>query len=188
MDGTGKSTLIKSLASIYPSCYTATIWDLMTSENKGLPFNSKKDIDDFLCGLTPDSRLLFLAHAMKYSIDMALKSDKEVIIIDSYYFKYFAMEKALGADEELMKSLLKSFPVPDIVLELILPIDIAFERKQNYSKYECGMQSDPKHFKTFQLKVFDAWEMFDRDGAWHMLNARNGSDEVLAEASKYLEI
>ncbi|MBN1182876.1 MAG: hypothetical protein JXB49_11350 [Bacteroidales bacterium] len=186
MDGTGKSTLIKSLAALYPSCYIATIWDLMTSQNKGIPFNSKKDIDDFLCGLTPDSRLLFLAHAMKYSIDKALESYCEVVIIDSYYYKYFAMEKALGANVRLIESLIESFPIPDIVLELVLPIDVAFERKTKFSNYECGLFTDVSHFKSFQAKVFEAWEMYDRDGNWHMINARKNPDEVLAEARKYL--
>jgi thymidylate kinase len=112
MDGTGKSTLIKGLKEHLDSCYVATIWDLMASPVKGLPFKSKQEIDNFLCELSPDSRLLFLAHAMKYAIDKALLSSVNNILIDSYYYKYFASELALGAVEALTGSWQKYFLNP----------------------------------------------------------------------------
>jgi len=55
IDGIGKSTLIKNLSVQLNSCYIANIWDLLESKVQGLPFKSKKEIDNFLCALSPDS-------------------------------------------------------------------------------------------------------------------------------------
>ncbi len=161
-DGTGKSTIIKKLAQHYKSTYVATIWNLLENPVNGIPFNSKQDVDNFLCGLTPDSRLLFLAHAMKYSIDKAFESKKEVIITDGYYYKYFASEKVLGASQKLMDSLMECFPVPDVIIEIDLPLEIAANRKLQFSRYECGLKlsASLENFMAFQTNVYKAWDMF----------------------------
>ena len=136
MDGVGKSTLINRLTTEFSSCFVSDIWDLMKSPTKSIPFKSKKDVDDFLCTLTPDSRLLFLAHALKYSIDTALSSENEIIIVNAYYYKYFASEIALGANQELAKSLQNCFSKPDVIIELVLPVKEIVKRKSSFSRYE----------------------------------------------------
>jgi thymidylate kinase len=187
LDGVGKSTLIKSVQENYLSVYLANIWDLLNSETGGLPFKSKCEVDEFLCSLTPDSRLLFLAHAMKYSIDMAFKSNKKIILIDSYYYKYFAAELALGAKKELVSSLIGTFPKPDIVVELVLSVQEASCRKENYSRYECGLANNPARetFVAFQNKVFQEWLIFDRYH-WHRVDAKQPIDKVVSDALKIL--
>lgn len=185
IDGSGKSTLVEALAAEFPSCYVANIWDLLDSPDKSLPFRSKRDIDDFLCGLTPDSRLLFLAHALKYSIDMAFKSEKELIIANSYYYKYFATELALGAQHQLVMTLQHSFPVPDLVIELVLPVPKAAKRKNVLSRYECGLNSQPgiDSFVAFQEMALLEWWRFDRKN-WHTLDATRSPQDILAATIK----
>jgi dTMP kinase len=182
IDGTGKSTLIKGILKHFEGFYHATIWDLMTSSAKGLPFKSKSEIDDFLCSLTPDSRLLFLSHCMKYSIDKALESAANTILVDSYFYKYFATEKALGASESLIKSLLAAFPRPQIVIELNLSVEQAADRKKHFSRYECGLATIPDvfNFIKFQRKALAEWELFDKSG-WLMIDAENTPESILSE-------
>lgn len=162
-DGTGKTTLIKRLATEFESCYCASVWDLLRQSNNTLPFKSKSDIDLFLCALTPNSRLLFLAHALRFSIDKALQSDAETILMDSYYYKYFASELALGADLVLLKALIQSFPEPDLLIELQLPLHEILKRKESYSRYECGLAPEGNivGFESFQEKVSAQWRTFE---------------------------
>lgn len=161
-DGTGKSTLIDILKDKLGSCYVATIWDLLFSSVKGLPFKSKLELDSFLCALTSDSRFLFLSHALKYSTDKALASDEEFIILDSYFYKYQATELVLGADKELVEKVVSSYIKPDIVFEMRLPLAVVTERKHKFSRYECGLVDNGNldDFLEFQQKVLKIWDEY----------------------------
>ncbi len=182
-DGTGKSTLIQSLAPYFPQAYTATVWDLLKNGAEGLPFRSKQQVDSYLCSLTPDSRLLFLAHAMKYAVDQAQESHAEAIIIDSYFYKYTATELALGADRLLARHLGKTFPLPDRTLLLELPLSLMAERKARFSRYECGLAAapGPTEFLAFQAKVLAEWQHFSIPNV-QRLDARLPKEELSALA------
>ncbi|MFK7924488.1 MAG: hypothetical protein AB8H47_21195 [Bacteroidia bacterium] len=182
-DGAGKSTLVEALVQRIPDVYEADIWDLLNSPTESLPFQSKKQIDAFLCSLTPDSRLLFLAHALMWSIDTAMASDKSVILLNSYYYKYFATELALGADALLVTALAERFPQADLVIHLDLALGEAVKRKKVLSRYECGLSQkpSPEAFLAFQSKALEQWDLFDQTD-WHHLDARL-SPEALQEAS-----
>ena len=52
-DGTGKSTLIAHLLNSHPEMREVSIWDPMSA---GL-FESKSEIDNYLCQLTPNARV-----------------------------------------------------------------------------------------------------------------------------------
>lgn len=181
MDGTGKSTLVGLLAAAYPEAHVANIWDLLDSGEQSLPFKSKRDIDNFLCALTSDARLLFLAHALKYSVDMAFASQKKLVIANAYFYKYFATELALGAQPKLVRALQESFPEPDLVVELVLPPEEAAGRKTVLSRYECGLANPPNtaSFLTFQEKASAEWANFEGEN-WVTLDARQ-SPQLLFE-------
>ncbi|HFA52192.1 MAG TPA: hypothetical protein ENJ95_24505 [Bacteroidetes bacterium] len=183
LDGVGKSTLTDALAQQLPGAQPVNIWDLFESQAPCLPFKSKRDIDDFLCLLTPGSRLLFLAHALKYAVDTALQSDASILVMNAYFYKYFATEKALGAAADLITSLQKNFPRPDVVIQLTLPPSMAAKRKKTFSRYECGLSQKPDNegFIAFQQKAQQAWEGFDKTG-WHFLDARKMPKDLLGEA------
>jgi dTMP kinase len=187
-DGTGKTTLIKQLATKYKSCYCANIWDLLQQTNNTLPFKSKKDIYAFLCALTPNSRLLFLAHALRYSLDKAMQADEEIILMDSYYYKYFASELALGADSILVKSIIDSFPKADLVIELTLPLAEVLKRKTTFSRYECGVAEtvSKQAFEHFQLKVWEHWKRLELINHYSV-NAMGNIEQVADKAFKIVE-
>ncbi len=187
LDGVGKSTVINRLADHFTSCYVADIWDLLHSPIQSLPFKSKSDIDHFLCSLTHDSRLFFLAHALKYSIDKALESQNEIVIADSYYYKYLATEKALGANHQLIKALIRSFPKPDLVIELVLPVEICADRKTKYSRYECGLAEKPAQndYINFQRKAAQQWKDYKHEN-WTQIDATQTPDAVFNQCMEII--
>lgn len=177
-DGTGKSTIIENLTKKIPNTYTAHVWDAL-KDSSGKLFSSKKAVDDYLCNLTPNSRLLFIAHALKYSIDKGLKSNASILIIDSYYYKYFASELTLGADKKLINNLIESFPKPNITIKLELPLNIVLERKDIFSRYECGLVEKPtkEAFCNFQKQVVKNWG-FIKDKNEIILDAKATIEET----------
>ncbi|MDI1353274.1 MAG: hypothetical protein PSX36_00050 [bacterium] len=187
MDGTGKSTLLKNLSSVYPSSYVANIWDIMEGGVQTVPFKSKKDIDAYLCELSPDSRLLFLTHALRFSLDRALSSKKEIVFLNSYYYKYFATELALGAGMELAETLLNSFPEPDQTFYLELSPEVVVSRKTVFSRYECGLSKTPGNlsFMEFQKLALAQWKNFDSTD-FITLDAALSEDIIAQEVKKRL--
>ncbi len=183
MDGAGKSTLTDKLAAALPGAFVSHIWQLLENPVTTIPFRSKKEIDAFLCALTPDARFFFLAHALKYATDTAMASGVEMVLANSYYYKYFATEIALGAQPGLVESVMPFFPKPDLVIELTLPPAVAVTRKKQLSRYECGCVDVPNaaDFLAFQAKAADHWLHFDHAN-WHTLDAQS-SPESLAQAA-----
>ena len=187
LDGTGKSTLIKKLGEEFPFAYISNIWDLFyASENTSL-FKSKKEIDNYICSLTPDSRTLFLMHALKFSIDKAIDSKSKMIIADSYFYKYLASERALGANKELINSLKQIFPIPELIIELRLPAKIASERKSRFSRYECGLSKTPtiSDFIMFQEKAKAEWGSIC-DNNTIVINSESGSEDVFLKVKQLI--
>lgn len=173
-DGTGKSTLCRNLCSKYPDFREVSIWDAM----EGSLFHTKKDIDTYLCSLSSNARLLFLSHALIQSLDMARNSGASTLLLNGYYYKYFASELALGADTTLVNKMIEAFPVPDLIIELIGDPDISFERKDKLSRYECGLQTPSfETFQEFQKKVVTIFQNFDRS-KWKSISSKLSIDEV----------
>lgn len=185
MDGTGKSTLVHALAERLAPCAISGIWDLV-EEKTNLLFSSKRDVDNYLCTLTPDSRLLFLGHALKYSIDKALSDPSPVVLINAYVYKYFAVEMALGANMQLTHALVNLFPTPDLVIRLTLSPQEAAKRKGKFSRYETGLSENPsaEQFIAFQQQAAIAWNTFDQQN-WRVLDAA-ASPAMLVEQALQL--
>lgn len=184
MDGTGKSTLVKGLQQHFPGAAVAEIWDLLRQERSTL-FISKRDVDNYLGTLTPDSRLLFLAHAMKYSLDKAMQSP--LVVINAYVYKYFAAELAYGADRKLVQKIVDALPVPDITICLRLDPAVTALRKDRFSRYECGLATEPspEKFAAFQKRVAEEWKIFDQS-QWNFLDATQTPEELLQRSLKII--
>ena len=181
-DGTGKSTLCRNLCFKYPDFKEVSIWDAMD----GSLFHTKKDIDDYLCLLSPNARLLFLSHALIQALDMARNSGASTLLLNGYYYKYFASELALGADTKLVDKMIEAFPVPDLIIELLGDPNISFERKDKLSRYECGLQTPSfETFQEFQKKVVVEFQNFDRS-KWKSISTELTIDEVFNECIKLI--
>ena len=177
-DGTGKSTLCRKLCIEYPHFREVSIWDAM----EGSLFHSKKDIDNYLCSLSSNARLLFLSHALIQALELGINSRADVLLINGYYYKYFASELALNADPELVDMMIATFPAPDLAIELVGDIKTNFSRKDKLSRYECGLQTPSlETFKGFQKKVIANFQTFDRKG-WITISSKLTIDEVFNES------
>jgi len=180
-DGSGKSTLISNVINELSNSIEVTIWDAFNIEGVAL-FNTKRDIDAYLCMLSPNARLLFLAHALQYAIDKALASEVDTIFINAYYYKYFSSEKVLGADQVLIDALISNFPIPDKTIFISLSPEISASRKEKLSQYECGCRvATSEHFIDFQKKVNLVFEAYKKP-TWFVLDAQK-SPEVLKDTT-----
>jgi len=176
-DGSGKSTLIDSIIHAGIDAHVISIWDAM-DENL---FPSKKDVDQYLCKLTSNARLFFLAHALHHAMEKAQLSNK-ILLFNGYYYKYFASELALGADTKLIDQLIALFPIPSIVIKLDVTIDTAFKRKQSLSSYECGLQTPSESsFREFQRMATKSWTHFDQS-KWKVLDGLQSKEEILTQS------
>ena len=177
LDGSGKSTLISNVVNELPDSREVTIWDAFN--HKGITlFKTKRDIDNYPCMLSPNARLLFLAHALQYAMDKALSADIENIFINAYYYKYFSSEKVLGADQTLIDTLISNFPVPDKTIFIALSPEISASRKNKLSRYECGCkEAAAACFIDFQKKVQLAFEAYIQPD-WFILDACNSPKDL----------
>lgn len=180
-DGTGKSTLIAHLLNSHPEMREVSIWDPMSA---GL-FESKSEIDNYLCQLTPNARVQFLSHALTQAFESAMQSDSEVLLLNGYFYKYFASELAFGADLDLVQALIRSYKTPNLVIKLEAEISMTAKRKKYYSQYECGCQEPiSEHFVSFQKRVLPLWDTFDSKD-WAIISAEL-EPAVIWEHAEYL--
>lgn len=181
-DGSGKSTLIKKLIENLPNSTEVTIWDALDPEL----FNSKQKIDDYLSELTPNSRVLFLAHALMQSMELALKTQYSILLINGYFYKYFSSELALGANKQLVKRLSDFFPKSNKVIKLNISSDIAFKRKTKITKYECGLKDvSEQNFISFQDKSKLFWKNFETDN-WIYIDSSHSITETYQSVTSKL--
>lgn len=179
-DGSGKSTLIHNLKNSFPTSMEATIWDAMFDSAEAV-FSDKKKVDQYICSLDADSRLLFLAHAILFSVNKALRSDKEIIFLNAYYYKYFSSEMASCASKDLVASLISIFPKPDLIFYLDAPLDVRAERKEFFSKYECGgTKPNKENFIAFQNKTNPLFNDFI-ESDWIRLDTTQSKEELTAK-------
>ncbi|MDJ1505911.1 AAA family ATPase [Xanthocytophaga agilis] len=184
-DGSGKSTLINGLKKEWSYAWEVSIWDMLEN-SAGQIFSGKKAVDDYLCLLDTNARLLFLAHAMQAAIDKALQSDTRIIIINAYYYKYFASETVMGADRELVQYLASRMPVPDKTILLSYRPELSAVRKKRFSRYECGCRdATPENFIGFQTRLIAEFETYTKSD-WCILDSSFLPEELCALAVKYI--
>jgi dTMP kinase len=187
IDGAGKTTLIDALSKEIPNCVVANVWQSFGA-NQQL-FKSKAHVYEYMFSLTPNSRLLFLAHAVRYGLEKALESNSETILIDGYYYKYFGPELALGADLQFVNEIIATFPKVDQVICLDLPIEKALERKGVFTDYECGFNPvlSAQTFLDFQRKVLQQRKHFETDN-WEYLDGEMQASVLVEKVLGFLEI
>ena len=174
MDGAGKSTAIKNISTeltkLSINNHVCSIWDNLQKT----PLKTKADMQDYLKVLKPKSRLLFLSHAMLDAIESQLDEPSDILLIDSFIYKYLVNEMARDLDPDFVKHCLDLFPKPDKVFYLKLPIEKAYNRKQELSAYESNGD-----FVNFQTKMTTYWEQLKNDQShWIDIDASSTPDTV----------
>ncbi|MBB4854235.1 thymidylate kinase [Mycobacteroides chelonae] len=157
-----------------------TIWDafLDASVASKLPFRSA-DIYGYLKLLSPVSRAHFLFHALHLALELAGKRDANTILLNAYWYKYFATEVAHGGDPLILRRLAAGFPEPDLTFYLtISPLD-ALARKRQRSDYESGYGDEDK-FLVFQQHSHAALDTLADEFAWIKLDGAAAPADLTA--------
>lgn len=187
-DGSGKTTVIKALKSVFPEYIESTIWDALNHSEVKL-FSSKSDIDHYLGLMSAEARVMFLAHALKFATDESVNSNSEIIILNGYIYKYFVSEAARNCNRDLLLHLERSFPKPEKVIYLDTPLEVTADRKSHFSTYECGgsKMNDRDSFVDFQKRCQVEWTKYLRPD-WNSVDGTMSPDKVLSEVIKLIQI
>lgn len=156
MDGSGKSTL---LASLKEKGFCVYSWrDLRGYEAvKHTVPDNPLEIKECL---KPMSRATFvLSHLVaeyEYLVDPVIQRG-EMVLLDSYYFRWLAKEHLYGKSDSLLLGLCKYLPRPDFILLLSLPAEIAYLRKETigFNAAEYLNRQTLSDFVRFQNTVID---------------------------------
>ncbi|WP_419419427.1 hypothetical protein ACNVED_13050 [Legionella sp. D16C41] len=182
VDGAGKTTLCNALEKLLQlqgyKVEVATIWDIL-DKNLFIAPVSKQNIPKYLQALSSQARSLFLLHGMAQAIHVAQKENPQLLIINSYWYKYYITELLHGAPRSDLDAIVKIFPKPDLVYYLDISPATLLKRKEVISAYESGNAEDRKKgFLSFQKNALQEWDKIKQPN-WKTLDT-NLSIEDLA--------
>jgi thymidylate kinase len=192
-DGAGKTTQVARIAELLErggkhKVAAVTIWDMLLDPScRGkLLLDDPKKVDSYLSILHPTSRALFLFHSFHEALVLARKRQADVLLINSYWYKYFATEVAHGGDRAVLRELARVFPAPDLTFYLKVDPEEAFGRKDKLSGYESGFAKEKtkEAFVAFQRVAHAELEQLSAELGWVPLDGRAPVAEltrVLAE-------
>jgi len=157
LDGSGKSTQVKRLSESLPNSRIVSVWDIIRRPEfqPWSIYKSPPDVEKYVMNLSPTSRSLFVFHSFNEAYESALKSDADYLIFDSYWYKYLAIEQAMGCSEDFSDFVKTQYKEPDLVIYLDLPNDQLIHRKPKISYYESGNKDkiDYPNFLRIQKKA-----------------------------------
>lgn len=185
-DGAGKSTQIAELGSALGerglTVRAVSIWDGLTSEavRDRLAFQSREQVYRYLEVLTPLSRTYFLFHALRLSLDLAADGQSDILLLDGYWYKYYATEVAGGVDAEAVRAMAAGFPVPDRTFYLKVDTRDAALRKQELTAYERGF-SEADRFTSLQTESQRALESLAAELDWRVVDGKGEVAQITAE-------
>lgn len=196
-DGSGKSTLCSALVHKFDNhgmkAKEVSIWDILFDEKaqRLMPFKTKEEIGFYLSYLKPKARTLFMFHALTQAFEVAADENNDVLILNSYWYKYYISELLYGSDKKLLDGIVLSFVQPDLTLFLDLKPQEALTRKKGeLSQYESssteGLQQKNEFFLKFQEKSYSMWKSFQNEKKWLVLDACNSKEELLNKAWKVI--
>ncbi len=142
LDGCGKTTQAQLLAQVLPKSRIVSIWDIIKRPEfqAWTIYQKPPKVEQYVANLHPVSRVLFVFHAFNEAYQKALKSEADYLIFDGYWYKYWAIEQAMGAPASFKDFLKQQYPVPEWTFYLNLPIAEILKRKKDISIYESDNQ------------------------------------------------
>jgi thymidylate kinase len=186
-DGSGKTTQIGKIAERLErkggrKAVPVTIWDLLLDPaTKGkIPFRSPAEVDAYLEVLHPTSRGLFLYHCFHQALALAQRRKPDVVLLNAYWYKYYATEVAHGGDPERLAHVAEIFPEPTLTFYLKVDPEEAFRRKAHLSGYETGFANprSKEAFVAFQKKAHDVLDRLAKQKNWIELNGTESVDAL----------
>ena len=191
VDGSGKSTLISRVMEkleIERNIEIVTVWDMLhepSLKNK-MGFKTKEQVHAYLNVLHPVSRTFFLFHSFYQALELAKARKPEILLIESYWYKYYATEIAHGADAEEIHPLVKIFPEPAITFYLDIDLEEAYKRKNKISGYESGyaIPLTISGYLAFQQRACEVLRSLKQEHEWIEMD---GTKEVETLANDIIE-
>jgi dTMP kinase len=131
INGTGKSTQATRLAAIFrEQGYAVTLLREPTVSPWGRRIREAMTAGHRI--LAPSQELELFLQDRRYDVTAHIKpalADRQLVLMDRYYFSSIAYQGALGIDPDHIRRLNEAFaPVPDLVLLLMAPPPQALER------------------------------------------------------------
>ncbi len=184
-DGSGKSTQIEAVREALIArgmdVRTASIWDGLTNPRvaPALPFAGRSAVHEYLGVLGPAARTHFLFHAMHVAMDCARADSPDLVLIDAYWYKYFATEVAQGGDPAVLRQWTRGFQRPHLTVYLRTSVDTAVRRKAVPSDYESGY-GGPDAFRRLQATSRRVLDDLGAELGWVVVDGEGGEQRVTA--------
>lgn len=109
------------------------------------------------------------------------------MLLNAYWYKYFATEVAHGGDPALVRQLATGFPEPDLTLYLSVSPEDALARKSQPSDYESGYRQDDQMFLAFQRRAHEALDTLAVEFSWCELDGRSSPSEITTTMIQQVE-
>ncbi len=189
LDGCGKSTQAKLLAEKLPNSRIVSVWDIIKRPEfqDWTIYRQPPKVENYVAHLHPVSRSLFIFHAFNEAYQKAIKSEAAYLILDGNWYKYWAVEQAMGSPEVLGAFFQNQYPNPDVSIYLKLEIEQILQRKQAISIYESGGNEDKlKKFVQIQTITKDILEKLLPANTL-FVDARKSIDDQHLEILKHIE-
>jgi thymidylate kinase len=194
IDGAGKSTIVDALAERLRGpghrVAVSAIWDPIVEPYVAgrTFFNDPSEVDPFLAQLDPISRMYFFGHVLHLSLVRAMALNPDVLVLNAYWYKYFATEIAHGGDPVALRAITSPFPVPDVTFQLVLPLAEAARRKGVFSGYESGFGPAPTQeaFEAFQPPAVAAMDLLASEFGWTIISGEQPEEEMLEQVLGHL--
>jgi dTMP kinase len=192
-DGSGKTTQIARLTALFEEqerkVVPVTIWDAFVDPAvvSKLPFERPSDVYAYLKLLGPVSRTHFFFHALHLALERAWDRDPNVLLLNAYWYKYFATEVAHGGDPALLRQLASGFPEPDLTFYLSIDPEEALARKTHRSDYESGYGRDERTMLAFQRRTHETLQALAVEYTWIELDGATSPSDITSTMIQRIE-
>lgn len=180
-DGVGKSTLCALLLQELQAelgVEKVALFSLWEYVQKGEICTGSKDALSFATALSSRSRMSLLYFCFSRGLELlhATYPHLEILLIDGYWFKYAANERARGVPPEETDLPFSLLPRADLVFYLQVDPASLLKRKTTFTPYELGPESQGKspqlQFQRFQQKLNgELMRMCDTNPQWIPIHA-----------------
>jgi thymidylate kinase len=179
IDGAGKSSILRSIRK--KGFYVGSWHGL--SQVKELA-HLKKHLNnprETIQHLGPYSRALFVASIVFAEYEyllMPLLDRGEIVVCDSYYYRFYAKEEIYGKSHPILFDLLRTLPPAYKIIRLNISPEEAFIRIGKPQKYEFYSTPHKEDFVSFQTRVMQKTMDLTSSIPYREINATRSPEEI----------
>jgi thymidylate kinase len=194
-DGAGKTTMLERLAALRPEWEVGSYRPADWLPHERLPhfdWQLERHPKTVVHRLEPLSRagffLSMISAHWEYWILSRLEAGK-VVVVDSYYYRFYAKERVRGSAPEPFYAVLELLPSAAALILAELAPERAAERKRSFDRYEVGSSADREDFLAFQRRVLEELRAVARRTGTPLvrLDADRPADEVAEDLAAIVE-